>query len=215
METQTEASTILTIGHSNHSIESFIGLLEGAGITAIADVRSVPYSRRHPQFNRPALKASLEAAGIAYVFLGGHLGARPHDPSCYRNGAADYALIAQSSAFADGVRRVEEGARRYRVALMCAERDPLNCHRTILVARHLQERGATITHLLADGSLEANEATERRLLEITNLQSDDLFDRPDSDKDAIAKAYDRRGRTMAYTGEQTSGKQHAVAGVQS
>ena len=152
-----------TIGHSNHALDRFLGLLEGHAITAVADVRSVPYSRRLPHFDRPVLQRALAAAGIAYVFLGNLLGGRPKDPSCYRDGKVDYALIAATPGFGNGLARLEDGTNRYRIVLMCAERDPLDCHRALLVSRHLAERGAGINHILADGSLESHEDTERRL----------------------------------------------------
>jgi uncharacterized protein (DUF488 family) len=178
-----------------------VHLLRQAGITAVADVRSVPFSRRTPHFNRGELQRVLESVGIAYVFLGGQLGARPEERSCYRDGVADYSLIARSSAFADGLRRVEEGAGRYRIALMCAERDPLDCHRTLLVARHLQDRGSTICHILADGRLEPNEITEKRLLDIADMRTADLFSPSGSVEKAIANAYERRGHKIAYREE--------------
>jgi uncharacterized protein (DUF488 family) len=192
------ARTVYTIGHSNHEVDAFIALLRGAGVTAVADVRSVPYSRRHPQFGKDALSASLEAAGIAYVFLGDRLGARPKDRGCYRGGRADYRLIAETEAFRDGLRRVDEGAERYRIALMCAEREPLDCHRTVLVARHLQRRGMRVVHILADGTTEPNEATERRLLKRMHLETADLFDAPRDPRAAVEEAYDRRGDKICY-----------------
>ncbi len=192
------ARTVYTIGHSNHGAGAFIALLRGAGVTAVADVRSVPYSRRHPQFGKAALSASLRAAGIAYVFLGDRLGARPNDRGCYRAGRADYRLIAASAAFRDGLRRVEEGAERYRIALMCAEREPLDCHRTVLVARHLQRRGIRVVHILADGATEPSEATERRLLKRMHLETADLFDAPGDARAAVEQAYDRRGDEICY-----------------
>jgi uncharacterized protein (DUF488 family) len=193
------ARTVYTIGHSNHEVDAFIALLRGAGVTAVADVRSVPYSRRHPQFGKDALSASLEAAGIAYVFLGDRLGARPKDRGCYRGGRADYRLIAETEAFRDGLRRVDEGAERYRIALMCAEREPLDCHRTVLVARHLQRRGMRVVHILADGTTEPNEASERRLLNLAHLETADLFDAPRDPRAAVEEAYDRRGDEICYS----------------
>jgi uncharacterized protein (DUF488 family) len=200
------ARTVYTIGHSNHEVDAFIALLRGAGVTAVADVRSVPYSRRHPQFGKAALSAALRAAGIAYVFLGDRLGARPKDSGCYRGGRADYRLIAASEAFREGLRRVEEGAERYRIALMCAEREPLDCHRTVLVARHLQRRGIRVVHILADGTTEPNEATERRLLKRMHLETADLFDAPADGRTAVEQAYDRRGEEICYAGPAPAAK---------
>jgi uncharacterized protein (DUF488 family) len=159
------ALVIYTIGHSNHAIDTFNALASGAGITAIADVRSVPYSRRNPQFNRETLAAALKTAGMAYVWLGDVLGARPKDPALRRpDGGADYGLIAAEEAFAGGLDRLVYGAARHRVALMCAERDPLDCHRTVLVARNLAARGIGLRHVLADGRVVPHRAIEERVL---------------------------------------------------
>jgi uncharacterized protein (DUF488 family) len=190
-------STVYTIGHCNHTAERFLELLRGAGIAVVADVRSVPYSRRWPQFRRETLRGSLGAAGIPYVFLGRELGARPDDPACRREGRADYGLIAATEAFRDGLRRVEEGARRHRIALMCAEREPLDCHRTVLVARHLQARGSRILHILADGAIEAHEQTERRMLRGAGLG---LLAEGAPERRLIEEAYEVLGRRLAWRG---------------
>lgn len=194
---------VYTIGHSNHSVNRFVELLHETGITAIADVRSTPYSGRFPHFNQPELKQALSDGGIAYVFLGEALGARTKDRSCYQEGRADYELIASTEAFERGLDRVEVGARKYRIALMCAEREPLDCHRTILVSRWLQARGMSVLHVLADGSIEPNEFTEKRLLKMMKMETGDLFDTPESHADPLTEAYKKRGREIAYIEEQS------------
>ena len=172
---ENEPPVIYTIGHSNHAIEIFTGLLLAAGVDAIADVRLIPYSKRHPQFRKEALARSLKEVGIAYVFLGKELGARPDDPGCFVDGRVSYQRIAETDVFASGLLRVEEGAKRHRIALMCAEREPLNCHRTLLVSRHLILRGAVIRHIHSDGRIENGRDAEGRLAEEMGLGSDDLF----------------------------------------
>ncbi len=167
--------TVYTVGHSNHPIEKFLGLLTTAGITAIADVRSRPYSRRHPQFNRETLAASLKGQGIAYVFVGQELGARSEDPDCYMNGQVQYERLARTPSFKTGIDRVLNGAKMYRVALMCAEREPLECHRTLLVSRALERCGVRIEHLLADGEIEPQADTLSRLVASLGLDKADLF----------------------------------------
>src|SRR5579862_1298929 len=112
---------IYTVGHSNHSIEKFIGLLIANGINAVADVRSRPFSRRNPQFNKERLAATLLQHGIVYVFLGKELGARSEDPSCYEDGRVQYGRLAATPVFRAGIERVLAGAQKYRLALMCAE----------------------------------------------------------------------------------------------
>src|SRR5262249_33445779 len=144
-----------TIGHSNHPIERFIELVRGAEVTAIADVRSTPASRRYPWFNQARLAPRLADEGIAYVPLGDALGGRPRDPRLYReDGVADYASMARRDASPPAPARVAEGTRRYRLCLLCAEREPLDCHRCLLVARALKTRGFAIGHLLVDGTIE-------------------------------------------------------------
>ena len=175
MNRDDEKPTIYTIGHSNHSIDAFIELLRGADVDAVADVRSVPYSKRYPQFQKAPLAQHLKAAGIAYVFLGKELGARPDNPECYVDGRASYERIAALPAFAEGLSRLEDGAQRHRVALMCAEREPLHCHRTLLVSRHLIRRGNPIVHLLADGRREAGGDAEARMASEMGLAEEDMF----------------------------------------
>jgi uncharacterized protein (DUF488 family) len=149
----------------------------------------------NPQFNREPLREALRAAGIRYVFLGKELGARSTDKSCYRDGRVQYDRLARTDAFKQGLERVKEGARSYRVALMCAERDPLHCHRTILVARHLVGAGLHVRHILANGEVEEHDEALRRLLKNLNLQQGDIFR---SDTAIIAEAYRMQSEEIAY-----------------
>lgn len=186
---------IYTVGHSTHPIETFMSLLKRSGITAIGDVRSSPRSRINPQYNQGSLKESLREAGIVYVFLGRELGARPDDPGCYEAGCVHYDRIAGTPFFARGLDRVAEGTKHYRLALMCAEKEPLDCHRTILVARHLVERGHQVQHILADGILEDHSATMARLMQRQGLDTGDMFR---SEVELVAKAYSLREGDIAY-----------------
>jgi uncharacterized protein (DUF488 family) len=169
------AEVVFTIGHSNHPLEHFLGLLERHGIGAVCDVRSQPYSRRNPQFNRENLRQSLRERDIVYVFLGRELGARREDPACYVDGRLQYELLARTELFRSGIERVRDGAAKYRLALMCAEKDPLNCHRTVLVARRLAALGVQICHILADGGLESHADVLVRLRERLHLPESDLL----------------------------------------
>ena len=153
---------ILTIGHSNHGLERFLALLEGAGVRAVADVRSRPVSRFVPHFNRERLKAALDEHGIAYHFLGRELGGRPDDPALIRAGKPDYDAMACTPAFAAGLGRVMELGANEKVALLCAERDPVDCHRFLLIGRELAKRAIPVAHILASGDVEPHEGTERR-----------------------------------------------------
>jgi uncharacterized protein (DUF488 family) len=203
---------VFTIGHSNHTIESFIALLEKYEITAIADVRSHPYSRYLPHFNQRELKAFLKASGIDYVFLGKELGARPDNLSCYVQGKAVYEKIAATEAFKDGIQRVLKGAEKYKIALMCAEQDPLTCHRSILVCQHLRQFDLNINHILKDGELESHQHLEERMLakngltettDAQKLQQLSLFDVPEPEpprcrEKSLNQAYQLQGDKIAY-----------------
>jgi uncharacterized protein (DUF488 family) len=190
-----QADMVLTVGHSTQTYERFAELLKGAGVTAIADVRTSPHSRHFPQFNRSTLEAKLRADGIAYSFLGEELGGRPKDRRCYRDGVADYERMATAAEFQHGLKRVIDGARKYRIALMCAEQDPLDCHRCLLVAKALEERGAKVGHILPDGRLVSQADIEEQLLSMSGRAQDDLFA---SREEQIAAAYRERARKVAY-----------------
>ncbi len=194
----TEKRIVLTVGHSNHALEAFVALLERHGVTALADVRSAPYSRFNPQFNRKALDASLEAVGIRYVFMGRALGGRPDDPSCYEDGRVRYDRLAKTPLFREGLERIVDGAARQRIALMCAEKEPLDCHRTILVGRSLAERGVAVAHILADGALEPHDETMGRLMDSAGLPRQDLLQ---SREQLIEEALAQRERRIAHAGK--------------
>lgn len=193
--------TVYTVGHSTHSIEKFVELLRMNGITAVADVRSSPFSGHNPQFNREALVNALREAGISYVFVGKELGARSDDPACYENGRVRFSRLARTSAFRSGVDRVLNGTRQYQIALMCAEKEPLDCHRTVLVARALEREGAVIKHILADGRLEDQKDTMSRLLDMVGLPREDMFR---SREELVADACELRERKIAYVDEALS-----------
>lgn len=194
----TTANSVYTIGHSTHSAEAFLALLRQHGVEALADVRSSPFSRFNPQFNRESLEQSLKANGIRYVFLGKELGARSEDRSCYTDGRVQYGRLAQTPLFQSGLDRVLQGAARYRVALMCAEKEPLECHRTLLVAKALVARGQPVLHIHADGHLETHEAAMERLLDVTGLPKEDLFRSKD---ELLAEALARQEQQVAYVDE--------------
>ena len=185
---------IWTIGHSNHSARRFIDLLQGAGIDCVADVRSTPFSRRNPQFSQKALASSLKDVGIEYWFLGDALGARPKDPDCWDDGKVSYARIAASAAFQEAIHALIDESHAKRIALMCAEKEPLDCHRTILVGRALAQRDTELGHIHADGRIEPHADLEERLLHLAK-EKVDLLNGRDA---ALAQAYDKQGRRMAY-----------------
>ena len=187
---------IHTVGHSNHPIERFLALLQPHGITAVADVRSTPYSRFNPQYRREKLQAALAEVGIQYVFLGEELGARSQDPACYDpEGRVSYTRLAKTALFLKGIERLKAGMGTHRISLMCAEREPLECHRTILVSRELVREGVPVSHILGDGSLESHEHAMQRLAASLKLTDTDLFSNP---ADLIEQAYDLQAARIAY-----------------
>ena len=192
---------VYTIGHSTHSMESFIALLTNAKIAAIADVRSTPYSRRMPHFNREEFRKVLAEHDIEYVFLGTELGGRGIDESMRnQDGRVQYHKIAESAEFRTGLARVRTGIERMRIALMCTESDPLCCHRGILISRLLAKR-LKVVHIHANGRLENHTDAELRLLQLTGLSDPDLFR---TEEQILTDAYDRQEARIAYVAPATT-----------
>lgn len=174
---------------------AFVALLFSHGVDVVADVRSSPYSRFSPQFNRELLRDYLKQSRIGYVFLGRELGGRANNPSCYEGRQVVYSRVAQSAAFSAGIERVLHGCESHRIALMCSEHDPLACHRTILVGAELVRRGIRVGHILEDGSLEDHEDSMNRLLDQLGLPAADLFRNRD---ELVNEALERQGKRIAY-----------------
>lgn len=151
-----ESPRVLTIGHSNHSLERFIELLGMYGVQVVVDTRSNPRSRYATQFDKENLKVSLELAGLKYLYLGRELGGRPADDSFYdAEGHVLYDQVARSKPFEEGISRVERGVRKFVVALLCAEESPEWCHRRLLVGRVLESHGISVCHIRGDGRLQS------------------------------------------------------------
>ena len=202
MSPDTTTATVFTIGHSNHPLEAFVALLRRHRVSAVADVRSAPYSRFNPHFSRGALAAALKERGIEYVYLGRELGGRPDDTACYEKGRVRYDRVARTGRFREGVGRVVQGAGRHRIALMCAEREPLDCHRTLLVARALDERGVQVVHIHGDGTLEGHGAAVDRLLAKLDPQPDgDLFRRQQTRAALIDEAVALQTQRVGFVGD--------------
>jgi uncharacterized protein (DUF488 family) len=193
-----KSENIFTIGHSTHDNDYFLNLLKTHQITAVADVRSSPYSRHSPQFNTDAIKILLSKNDIAYSFLGKELGARSNDSSCYFGNRISYKKLAQTQLFMKGIQRVKDGSKQYKIALMCSERDPTECHRTILVSKVLEENGFKVSHILGDGQLEPHRNTMLRVLDILKTPRGDMLS---SEDELIAQAYESREKQIAYRRE--------------
>jgi uncharacterized protein (DUF488 family) len=148
---------IYSIGHSAHSFEELLRLLTSNRIDVVVDSRSAPYSKFAPQFDREAIQRDLMQSGIKYLFLGSELGGRPNNASYYdARGHVLYGRITKDPAFLSGIARLERGMESFRVALMCGEEDPANCHRRLLVGRVLAERGHEIMHIRGNGHVETD-----------------------------------------------------------
>jgi uncharacterized protein (DUF488 family) len=185
---------LYTIGYSPFTDERFMEVLRHHGIGAVCDVRSMPYSRYKPEFNKAALEQNLQRQSIGYLFVGTMLGGRPAEPDLYEGGRVRFDLVAQSRVFQKGLAWLKQTAKAQTAALMCAEKDPLTCHRTILVCRHLRHE-FDIFHILEDGTVEDHKDAERRLVKLVGIPTDDLFR---TEEELISDAYDLQGRKIAY-----------------
>jgi uncharacterized protein (DUF488 family) len=198
-------ANLFTIGHSNHELDRFLKLVKDAEVTAIADVRSRPFSRRHPQYNRSELELSLPHHGIAYVYLGNKLGGRPEDTDLYdEDGRVVYERVRRTYLFQEGLNRLTRGLERYSIALFCAEEAPLDCHRGLLIAPALVEHGLFPVHLRGKGFQETTAEMEDRLLAATRVGEDfldGLFAEqitPDDRKGMLEEAYRLQARRKAF-----------------
>lgn len=190
---------ILTIGHSTHNLDAFIELLQKNHVNVLADVRSAPYSRFAPHFNRDSLSNALKTGGIEYLFMGDELGGRSTDPASYEAGRIRYDRVAMTESFQRGLDRVIRGSAKNRIALMCAEKEPLDCHRTLLVAQALDENGIKVAHIHACGELETHDSAMDRLLEQFNMRPEgELFL---TREELIANAVDRQAKRVAFVDE--------------
>jgi len=194
----TTQGAIFTIGHSTHPLEKFLSLLLKHEVSVVADVRSSPYSRFNPHFNKDTLARSLKENGIKYVFMGNEFGARADDPSCYINGRVKYSLLAKRTQFREGIERLKQGVDDHRIALMCAEREPLECHRTLLVAQALVAEGMTVKHIHSDGRFEQHQDALERLLDVVGLPHEDLFR---TKEELMAEALAQQEERIAYKDE--------------
>jgi hypothetical protein len=204
-EQMISSARVFSIGHSNHAMGDLLRLLRAAGVTAVADVRSRPYSGRHPQFNRPDLEAALSECDVGYAFLGDLLGGRPGQMSLYdEEGRIDYQRVRKTAAFQRGLERLVQASDEFRIAILCAEEDPLDCHRGLMIAPALVERGIAPVHLRGNGEVETNAEMEERLLAETGVGAgilDGLFATtlPEIERrELLAEAYRLMARRKAY-----------------
>ena len=191
---------LFTVGHSILDFEQFTKLLKDKGVELVADVRSLPQSARLPHFSQPALEKLLGAEHISYLFLGEELGGRPDDADAYRpDGVVDYAARRKSYAFQSGVERLLKKLEGQSVAMMCAEEDPLECHRFLMICPELVKLGIQPLHIRKGGQIETQEAAENRLLAANGfaaIAADTLF--PQARSEALEDAYRLQAERHAF-----------------
>ncbi|MCC6125753.1 MAG: DUF488 domain-containing protein [Pirellulales bacterium] len=170
-----------TIGHSNHPLETFLELLRRHEIEVLVDVRSSPYSSYCPHFNLEQLKRAVKAAAMQYLYLGDRIGGRAEGAEFYDDeGRVLYDKVAATAGFREGIERLLKGLRAYRVAILCGEEDPANCHRRLLIGRVLRERGVRLMHLRGDGreqseaELAAEEKFQKTKGQLSLFETEDL-----------------------------------------
>lgn len=158
---------IYTIGYGNRSIEDFVKLLQDYDIKFLVDVRSQPYSRFNPDFSKDALEKLLKQHSIRYIFMGETLGGRPRDGSCYLDGKVDYAKVREKSFYQKGISYLHTAWRKQlRIALMCSEAKPQECHRTKLIGNTLTEENIDVAHIDEAGATKTQ-------LQINQMLTDD------------------------------------------
>ena len=182
-------SALFSIGHSRHPLERFLALLRQHRVQVVADVRSQPYSRHAPQYNRKALERALLDGGLRYLFLGVELGGRPEGDEFYDlDGHVLYGKVAASAPFHAGIRHLQRGEKRFRVAILCSEEEPTSCHRRLLIGRVLAVRGVELRHIRGDGRLEAEADLER-----APSRQVPLFREPEEEAWRSTRSVSRRG----------------------
>ncbi len=195
---------VYTVGHSNHPIEEFLKLLVKHNINCVCDVRSMPYSRFTEQYNRENIKEYLSEHNIKYLFFGEEFGARREEKSLLTDGMVDFEKVAKNEKFIKGINRIEKGLEKgYRIALMCTEKEPIECHRTILVSRNLYLKGMVILHILSDGTAVYHEKIEEELVEkyFPNRNQLSIFDMNES-IDYLKEAYKKANSDIGYRKEE-------------
>jgi uncharacterized protein (DUF488 family) len=204
---------LFSIGHSNLEFPRFVKLLQQSGVSAIVDVRSQPSSKWVPWFNRPNLEQQLGDYEIHYHFMGELLGGRPRQADVYdADGRVNYERVKATPGFQRGLDRLSEPLEDFRLVMLCSEEDPIDCHRGLLIAPAMKERGIATTHIRSDGSLESQGQFEARLIEVTAVGVgllDGLFAGSLSDEDhrqMLADAYRKQSQRKAFrlSSEQTS-----------
>ena len=202
IEMRNRMNDLHTIGHSSHPIDYFLEMLKAYGINCLADVRSIPFSKYAPQYNTKELEQHLNSKQIYYIYMGKEFGARKNDRQLFTDGYVDFEKVIKDAHFQKGVERIEKGLdQNYKIAFMCAEKDPFDCHRCLMVARAFNELGHNIINIREDGNYETQEQIKDRLLDMYFPAKNQLFLEFAPKKNTpelISEAYLLRNREIAY-----------------
>ena len=194
---------IYTVGHSTHSVEYFIELLQEYAINCIVDVRSIPASSYNPQFNKAALSSLLKKYHIVYLHFPEEFGARHNDPNLLdEDGKVDFEKVRQSDNFKQGVDRLKKGLEKgYKIALMCSEAEPFDCHRFAMISTYLDQVGFEVKHILKDKTVKSNIQLENQLLKKYDkkIPKPNIFEPEITIESQLAFAYKLRNKEIAYS----------------
>ena len=195
---QSQPKHCFTIGYGNYPIDRFISILQNFGIDLIIDVRSIPYSRFNPHFNRENLEKTLKQNTIDYQFTGNRLGGRYKDPDLlFPDGTVNYQKVRETELFNEGITQLMGIiASGKLIVLMCAEMEPERCHRFALISPVLQAKGISVIHVRADGNLQANEDLERQLIKpVGDSKQTTIIEMP---VDSIDVMYEKLNKKIGY-----------------
>lgn len=203
MDKNNKKMSCFTIGHSDYGIDYFIQLLKKHNINSLVDIRSTPYSQHSPQFNKELLSADLKANDVSYIYMGNQLGGRYTNPDLlFQDGKVDYSKVKQTTNFIDGIEKIiQEIKKGCRIALMCSEKDPFDCHRFVLVACELENKGVTVKHILENGDIVLNSELEEKLLHKYKEEYGQfyLFVQAKTKEQALEEALRKRNLDIAFS----------------
>ena len=187
-------NTLYTIGYGNLEIIRFIQLLKNNNIQVLCDIRSHPYSKFSPEYSQDVLESSLKKHSIKYIFMGNELGGRTDDPNCYdQNHQIDYEKYAETEVFKKGLERLLDGIEKYKIVLMCSEKDPERCHRSLLVARFLKEKHSNIKHIHHNLTVETHGEFEQRIVKKMDKNTS-IF----GDEESLQQTYKKLSEKAGY-----------------
>ena len=198
--------TIYTIGYSGFSLVDFIQELRNHNINVVIDVRSYAYSERYPDYNKTTIEKSLNKAGIYYKNYAKEFGARQDNMAFYSSeGYLDFDIFSKSEQFQNGVTKIVDSTEKgYKIVFMCAEKEPIQCHRTILVARAFDKLGFSVIHLMPKGITKNQRQIDEELLKkyFPNIGQMTLFDDQMSDEECLDAAYKKQNEQIGYRMEE-------------